>query len=75
MHGPNVSNFNEIYKFLSKKNISKKIYNVNQASNILRKLFNKKTQINIKKKVNKIGQKILKKNMHEINLILKRNEN
>ena len=75
LHGPNVSNFNEIYKFLSKKNISKKIYNVNQASNILRKLFNKKTQINIKKKVNKIGQKILKKNMHEINLILKRNEN
>ena len=75
LHGPNVSNFNEIYKFLNKKNISKKIYNVNQASNILRKLFNKKTQINIKKKVNKIGQKILKKNMHEINLILKRNEN
>jgi len=70
LHGPNVSNFNEIYKFLSKKNISKKIYNVNQASNILRKLFNKKTQINIKKKVNKIGQKILKKNMQEIDLIL-----
>ncbi len=74
LHGPNVSNFREIYEFLNKKNISNKIYNVNQTSNILKKLFNKKVQTNIKKKINTIGQNILKKNIYEINLILKKNE-
>ncbi len=71
LHGPNVSNFNEIYKFLAKQKISKKIVNLNQTVNILDKLFNsKKSNKNIKDKINKIGQKILKKNMSEINLII-----
>jgi len=71
LHGPNVSNFREIYKFLHEQQISKKIINLNQTINILHKLFNsKKTQKNIKNKINKIGQKILKKNIDEINLIL-----
>mgnify|MGYP001227172388 CR=1 FL=1 len=75
LHGPNVSNFNEIYKFLARQDISKKILNVNQATNILDKFINlKKTKKNIKKKINLIGQKILKKNMNEINSILKKNE-
>ena len=71
LHGPNISNFNEIYKFLNKQKISKKVINVNQSANILHKLFNsKKSQKNIKDKINKIGQKILEKNIDEINLIL-----
>ena len=71
LHGPNISNFNEIYKFLNKQKISKKVINVNQSTNILHKLFNsKKSQKNIKDKINKIGQKILEKNIDEINLIL-----
>jgi 3-deoxy-D-manno-octulosonic-acid transferase len=71
LHGPNVSNFNEIYKFLHKQKISKKVVNLNQTTNILHKLFNsKKSQKNIKVKINKIGQKILEKNIDEINLIL-----
>ena len=71
LHGPNVSNFNEIYKFLNKQKISKKVINLNQTTNILNKLLNsKKSQKNIKDKINKIGQKILKKNIDEINLIL-----
>ena len=71
LHGPNVSNFNEIYKFLNKQKISKKVINLNQTTNILHKLFNsKKSQKNIKDKINKIGKKILKKNIDEINLIL-----
>ena len=71
LHGPNVSNFNEIYKFLYNQKISKKVINLNQTINILDKLFNsKKSQKNIKDKINKIGQKILKKNIDEINLIL-----
>ena len=71
LHGPNVSNFNEIYKFLYNQKISKKVININQTINILDKLFNsKKSQKNIKDKINKIGQKILKKNIDEIDLIL-----
>ena len=71
LHGPNVSNFNEIYKFLNKQKISKKVINLNQTSNILNKLLNsKKSQKNIKDKINKIGQKILEKNIDEINFIL-----
>ena len=71
LHGPNVSNFNEIYKFLYNQKISKKVMNINQTIDILDKLFNsKKLQKNIKDKINKIGQKILKKNIDEIDLIL-----
>jgi hypothetical protein len=45
--------------------------NLNQATNILNKHFNsKKSKKNIKDKINKIGQKILKKNIDEINLVL-----
>ena len=71
LHGPNVSNFKEIYNFLNKQKISKKIINLNQTTNILYKLLNsKKSQKNVKDKINKIGQKILEKNINEINLIL-----
>jgi len=71
LHGPNVSNFKEIYEFLYNQKISKKVINLNQTINILHKNFNsKKSQKNIKDKINKIGQKILKKNIDEINLIL-----
>ena len=71
LHGPNISNFYEIYNFLYNQKITKKVINLNQTVNILNKLFNsKKSQKNIKDKINKIGQKILKKNIDEINLIL-----
>jgi len=71
LHGPNVSNFKEIYEFLHNQKISKKVINLNQTINVLHELFNsKKSQKNIKDKINKIGQKILKKNIDEINLIL-----
>jgi 3-deoxy-D-manno-octulosonic-acid transferase len=75
LHGPNVSNFAEIYNFLNKQKISKKIYNVNQASDILKKQLNHpKTKKNIRNKINKIGKKILKNTINEIDLILKKNE-
>jgi 3-deoxy-D-manno-octulosonic-acid transferase len=71
LHGPNVSNFNEIYEFLNKQKISKKVINLNQTTNTLHKLFDsKKSQKNIKDKINKSGQEILEKNINEINLIL-----
>ena len=71
LYGPNVSNFDEIYKFLNKQKISKKIFNLNQTINVLDKLFaSKKAQKNIKSRINAIGQKVLEKNIKEINLIL-----
>ena len=58
-----------------REKISKKINNINQATNILKKLLKyKTTKKNIKNKINGIGQKILKKNMDEVNLILKNSE-
>ena len=71
IHGPNVSNFNEIYRFLHKQKVSSRVVNLNQIINVLQKLFNKKkSQKNLNNKINKIGQKILKKNIDEINIIL-----
>ncbi len=73
LHGPNVFNFHEVYKFLANQKISKKIYSINQAVNVLDKLFSsKKTKKNIKNKVKLIGEKILRKNIYEINSILKK---
>jgi 3-deoxy-D-manno-octulosonic-acid transferase len=77
LHGPNVSNFSEIYKFLNKQKVSKKIYNINQASNILQKILSYKKnrkKKNVRNKLNKIGYKILKKNIYQINLFLKKYE-
>tara|TARA_B100001057_G_scaffold200505_1_gene201201 strand:- start:6313 stop:7560 length:1248 start_codon:yes stop_codon:yes gene_type:complete len=72
LHGPNTFNFNEVYTFLEKQKISKKIYNDNQAVSVLDKLFNTKKKKRIKNKVKLIGEKILKKNIYEINHILKK---
>ena len=72
LHGPNISNFDEVYKFLEKQRISKKIYNHHQAANIIEKLLKSKKSKNIKNKVKIIGEKILEKNIKEINLLLEK---
>ena len=60
LHGPNISNFREIYHFLKKNNISIKVNNKNQIVNNLSKLFSKKINSpKIKQKLNLKGQKIL----------------
>ena len=71
LHGPHVSNFKEIYSFLNNQKISKQIKNLNQTKKLLEKLLSsKKNKKNIKNKVNIIGQRILKQNMNEIQIIL-----
>ena len=71
LHGPNTSNFREIYEFLGKKKVSKKIKNINQITKILEKSFSaKKNKINIKGKIKKIGEEILKNSKKEIDYIL-----
>lgn len=75
MHGPNVTNFSEIYTFLKKNKISTKILNVNKMAITLNKLFSKKMgEKKIKKKLNEIGQNILEHTYRKINFIIKNNE-
>jgi len=68
LHGPYVSNFREIYKFLDKKNLSRMITNQDQLTNYIIKYFNSK---NNSKKIIKdlylMGTDILNKTYKEIN--------
>lgn len=60
LHGPHVDNFREIYKFLSYKNISKKIINFNQMKKELEIILSKpKRKSYNQKKLKIIGKKIL----------------
>ena len=62
IHGPKVSNFTEIYKLLDKNKISFKVSNENNLLNKVDELLKKNIDsINIKNKINTIGNKILKK--------------
>ena len=74
-HGPNTFNFREIYQFLKKNKISTKIISQKQMSDNLDKYFLKKTNpINIKRKLDIIGKKILILTYKEIQVIVKNNE-
>ncbi len=68
LHGPNISNFREIYKFLGKKNLSRKITNQDQLVNYIIKYFNSKSNSKkIIKDLNLMGIDILNKTYKEIN--------
>ena len=72
LHGPNVFNFSEIYKFLQKNNIAKKVANQSDMLSELDKLFGRKNPSKqIQKKLNSIGDKILKSSYYEISKLLK----
>ena len=67
LHGPRVSNFSEIYKFLDKEKISFKIKNQKQLYKKLEFLLaNKNKNSKIKNRINKIGNVILLKNLKVI---------
>ena len=71
LHGPNVSNFREIYDFLKKNKISQKITTEEKIIKSLNKLFSKKSESKkIQKKLSLIGQKILDSTYKEIKLNL-----
>lgn len=73
LHGPYVSNFNEVYKFLKKQKISKKVNNETQTAHILEKsLSTDKFKKNIKNKIEQVGKKILRDNLYQINKIFKK---
>ncbi len=72
LHGPNISNFKEVYKFLNKNNISNKISGQKMMTKTLEKLFlKKKNTRKVKEKINFIGQNILNATFKRINLLLK----
>ena len=72
LHGPNVSNFKEIYSFLSKNKISAKIKSSKKMTKTLITFFSKNKNSNkIKEKINIIGQKILNATCKEISFLLK----
>ena len=68
LHGPNVSNFREIFRFLNKKKLSKKISNQDQLINCVIKYINSKNNSKkIIKDLHLIGMNILNKTYKEIN--------
>ncbi len=72
LHGPNVSNFKEVYKFLNENKISSKINGTKTMAKTLEKLFmNNKNSNQISQKINIIGKKILNTTYNKINLLLK----
>ncbi len=72
LHGPYISNFSDIYKFLKKFSMSKKIVNFQKMHWTLNKYFLKKDNTkNIRRKIKIIGQNILKKTYEEINTLIK----
>ncbi len=71
LHGPNVSNFKEIYNFLKKNKMSEKIKSQKQMVSSLERFFKKKSNSKEnQKKLRFIGQKILEKSYKEIKLII-----
>ena len=67
LHGPNIQNFKEVYRMLSKLNVSKKANNINNMKKIIDRKIEYKQNSKIIKKLNLIGINILKKNFTEIN--------
>ena len=71
LHGPNISNFDEIYKFLKNKKISIKINNQKQMISKINMFFKKRRDSKlIQTKLKLIGEKILSKTYDEISFFL-----
>ena len=71
INGPNIRNFKEIYKFLSKNNMSVTTSKMSKIQKIIEKKLNKKNPNLNKTKIIKIGEKILNGNMIYINKFIK----
>ena len=73
LHGPNISNFDEIYKFLNSQKISFKVQKQSGMLKILSKLLSSKknNQKNTQNKIFVKGKKILELSFMEISYYLK----
>jgi|TARA_B110000483_G_C18179430_1_gene536398 3-deoxy-D-manno-octulosonic-acid transferase len=76
LHGPNVSNFREVYSLLKQHKVSHKVNSLKEIINNVDKLFKDKTSSqNIKIKIKHLGNKILNLTSKEVNLLLVKNDN
>ncbi len=67
MHGPNIQNFKEVYKLLKNLNISTQVNTVfKMQKTIIKKIGYKQSRV-LNQKLFSIGEKIIKKNIFEIN--------
>jgi 3-deoxy-D-manno-octulosonic-acid transferase len=72
LHGPNISNFDEIYKHLKKMNISSQINSQKTIINKLENFFNSKRNFKkIQAKLRYTGLKILNSTYREIKFIIR----
>ena len=72
LHGPNISNFKEIYNFLKQNKIAQTVNNEQKMISSLTGLFSKKLDSKkMQNKLNLIGQKILENTYKEVKLVLK----
>ena len=72
LHGPNVQNFKEIYKFFKSKKITSKVSNLNDL--VKKSMFYLNQKNKVKVNLNKIGKVTLQKALGEINKIINHNE-
>ena len=71
IYGPYVQNFKEVYELLDKNGVSNKVNNVEQLTNKLGILIKKnKASKNLEDKIDKLGKRILKKTVSEIEFYL-----
>ena len=70
IHGPNIQNFKEVYDMLSKIHVSSKINTTNKMKKVIINKINFRQPVKVKRKLNSIGNIILKKNLNEINKYL-----
>ncbi len=70
LHGPNIQNFKEVYNMLSELKISSKVNDINNMKKIIDRKIKYKLPSKTIKKLNFIGNDILKKNLREINRFL-----
>ena len=66
LHGPNTDNFKDIYKLLKLLKVSKKIKTHNELASLI--IFKKNKNIGVK--IKKIGEKILKKTIKELDNLI-----
>tara|TARA_B110000438_G_C15613780_1_gene563404 strand:+ start:61 stop:780 length:720 start_codon:yes stop_codon:yes gene_type:complete len=76
LHGPNISNFKEIYYLLNKYKVSKKIVNQDQMIKNIDLLYkNTSNSHNLELKIKNLGDKILKLTLKEVNFFINKHEN
>ncbi len=66
LHGPNIDNFKDVYKTLSLLKASKKITSPNELASLI--IF--KRNMNLGSKIKKIGGKILKETINELDKLI-----